>query len=179
MREPEPEPSILSTPVVKYRELVEQDAPKSEEAAPTAPAAHAEPVSSPAQIYKAEKPVSPAPEPVKAEPTKVEPPRPETADATETKSIWEVFGVPRPSETGEVAAAPEPTAEPLVVEAVPEAKPAAPSAITPAAEAAKVVVAAAAPEPAPMPDKLDFPPASTRAGLRLALRRRMVSLRRP
>jgi hypothetical protein len=168
-REPEPEPSILATPVVKYRDLIGKELPpsappKPEEAATTAPAAQASepPVPSPDHNYAVEKPTR-TPEPPA--------PRSEsTAAPTETKSIWEVFGVPRPSETGEAtAAAPEPTPAP---EAATPAEP-----ITPAAAAASVV--AAAPEPAAMPDTLSFPPASTRTGLRLALRRRMVSVRRP
>jgi hypothetical protein len=171
VREPEPEPSILSTPVVKYRELVGKDLPsKPEEAAPAAQLTATEPPApSPARIYEAAKP-EPVPEPVKPAPAPV---TPVEADATATKSIWEVFGVPRPSETGEAeAVAPEPALDTPTVPFTPKS---APESETPAEAAASVVAVA----PEPPPQAISFPPASTRSGLRLALRRRMVSLRRP
>jgi hypothetical protein len=159
---------------VKYRELVKDQPlvppPEPEEAAPAAQISEAEVAG--AIIYEAAKSVY-APESVKEEP----PPAPAPV-ASEAKSIWEVFGVPRPSETGEAAAVtPEPTLDtPVVpppkpsVAPMPEAVPAKPE--TP-------VVAATSAAPAAPPEAITFPPASSRAGLRVAMRRRMVSLRRP
>jgi hypothetical protein len=177
-RELEPEPAILATPVVKYRELVKDQPPAAppEEAAPAAELGEA--ALKGAVIFEAAKSIAER-EPAKDELPPVLPVAAAAAQEVDHKSIWEVFGVPRPSETGEATAvAPEPTLDtpalpvtpaPAVVP-VPEAETAPPA----APEAPAVAAASAA-----LPGALTFPPASTRAGLRVAMRRRMVSLRRP
>jgi hypothetical protein len=79
------------------------------------------------------------------------------ADETEEKSIWEIFGLPRPSETGEMqAAAP---ADPTTPEA-PIPYP-------------RVEIA---PPPRPYIGEL---PSAGRVGLRIRARRKLVRVRRP
>ncbi len=217
---PPPEVAAQMTPVLAELHVVEA----TPEATP--------PVSAPAAQVEA-KPESSAPA-AQVEPT---PASLQAKPASETASIWEVFGIPRPSESD---AAPTPTAAPSAQPEAPapaaqiqpesapvepqpaaEVKPAAEGASIweisdaqrpgetepPAAAASAVPTApdadtapvAAAPQevasevPPAVPqaavdlpvdaaataERIALPPAPTRAGLRLALRRRLVDVRRP
>jgi hypothetical protein len=129
---------------------------------------------------------------------------PETQDTGavpgETASIWEIFGVPRPSETQELskleidAAASEPEAAAPLEKAIsaddtaraePEIAAVIAAVVAEAVEAE--TEAEAAPEAAPIPeataaptsDTLELPPVPSRIGLRVSQRRKLVHLRRP
>ncbi len=126
---------------------VEPETPITEPAVPTVDAS---PVVEPeAPTTATAKVAEPEPQAPTAEPNPVEPAAPPTAsESPETKSIWEIFGVPRPSETGPMPAA-------SLAQPKPE------------------------PEPAAVPaEHINLPPGSTRAGLRIALRRKLAHVRR-
>jgi uncharacterized membrane protein len=100
------------------------------------------------ELKEVEKPELPAPE---APPAKIE--TAPSVSNTSAVSIWEIFGVPRPSESQEMKAVQvEPT--------------------EPAVETQTTIEVAS-------PEKVKFPRASSHIGLRIALRRKLVHLRRP
>ena len=86
---------------------------------------------------------------------------------TSNMSIWEVFGVPRPSETGEY--------QKVVVEPEGEPEPA-PATPKPKSPRAKKPVAIVPPTPAVAPASPPIP-FTTGSGLRSQMRRRLVRLR--
>ena len=101
--------------------------------------------------------------PSQSEPQESVSPSDQSEPEAEGKSvtIWEIFGVPRPSETQEtdaVGSKIEPIAEPVGAEALK----------TNAAEAIPSYL-----------EQTSFPRGSTRVGLRIVLRRRLVRVRRP
>jgi hypothetical protein len=92
-------------------------------------------------------------------------PTPAQEPNAEAKSIWEVFGLPRPSETQETAAAslkPEPV----------------PASSEPVSEPEQPAVEAVFEDQA-LPEKPSLPRGSSRTGLRIVLRRKLVRVRRP
>ncbi|HVU14236.1 MAG TPA: SRPBCC family protein [Phototrophicaceae bacterium] len=192
-------PPTETTPLVRPPELVEYLRDRSEPkptVQPEPPAeAKAEPEPSKASIYDApptppvieKQPEAPTPPtPIKS----VEPSAPATASAA--PSIWEVFGIPRPSETQEAASVSAQATEP--VSPTPEVSPTEPTIpvsveppkadITPEPQAEPQIEVVAVPaivEAAPLlgdSTAIKFPPASSHVGLRIVMRRRLVRVRR-
>jgi hypothetical protein len=150
-----PRPVVVETaPEVTVKE---EEAPPasaiSEEAPPLEDEAHAA-FKPPAR--EAAPPAS-EPEPVTVR-TSAELPRVEPADSTGERSIWEIFGLPRPSETAEMRAV------------VAETPPADPTPIP----YPRVEIPSEAPRP-----YVGALPSEGRVGLRLRARRKLVRLRRP
>ncbi len=119
-----PEPLVIPEPVydteeptLSSAEVAEETQPDFEaqeaaEALEPTPAEEAPPVQpeveQAAEPPVAEKEAPPAPETIERAPSEAKPEAPPVKQAqaasSDTASIWDVFGVPRPSETGEVAA---------------------------------------------------------------------------
>ncbi len=146
---PEPVEELQTQPVVEPDEEAQiiDDAPMTEAATPIV--SEPEPVVDTAPAAAIEAPPKP-----EAQPSTSSVVHPETDEKSAT--IWEIFGVPRPSETQETTTAQS-------------------------ASAAEPSVAVA--EPAPVTslslEQTSFPRGSNRVGLRIVLRRRLVRVRRP
>ncbi len=154
----EPLPTPPFVPMVEV--IAEPVEPKTVEAVPESIESVEAPSATPPAVEAAPEPAAPV-EPL---PARLEP-----KVASESASIWEIFGVPRPSETQEAAAlGSEASAR---AESTPEA-PASPS-------EAVVQPAAAAPTETALPARIALPSASSREGLRVALRRKIIFVRRP
>ncbi len=165
---------IYRAPLMDVPEAVEETQPQTEpeaevEPEPEALAPRDEPMTEPATpVVSAFEPAAdaaPAPivEPPEPRPEAITPPEPpaspEPSVTEAAASIWEVFGVPRPSETQEAAIIKSDASEPSresVAEVVLEPVVALPSTL-----------------------KASLPRGSSRIGLRIVLRRKLVRLRRP
>lgn len=175
-----PAPTLAPTPAPVQEVAPPVVVPAPEPAPPTPASVQAVP---PAAEIKPPAPAvtpTPTPEPLSV---RFEPPR----SPSDTASIWEVFGIPRPSEVEVTPTPAQPPAQDSPASVPVAAEAPAPAAVEPEAAAPVAEPVTAAPAAvvddvvaeAPLPEKLVLPPASTHIGLRVALRRRLVTVRRP